>query len=152
MDTQRGRTVVIFTTLAKTIAVAGALTVLATCVIGAKAEARPRNDVRQLGGRPTGCPHAYCGCGLARFLGLTDTRLNLAWNWAKLFPHVGSPQPGAVAVRHGHVFQLVAHAGGSRWVVRDYNSGGGKSRIHIRDVGGRYVFVQPRIEFSGARV
>ena len=39
-----------------------------------------------IGRRPNGCPHAYCGCGLRKYLGLSDARLNLASNWAKLLP------------------------------------------------------------------
>src|SRR5690349_14525749 len=39
-----------------------------------------------IGGRPAGCPHNYCGCGLRMYLGLADKRFNLAWNWARYFP------------------------------------------------------------------
>ena len=38
---------------------------------------------------------------------------------------------------------IVSAAGHGLWTVRDYNSGGGLSRIHVRDVRG-YVFVNPR--------
>src|SRR5689334_11321431 len=44
-----------------------------------------------IGGRPAGCPHAYCGCGLRKYLGLSDVRLNLAANWARFFPHEHAP-------------------------------------------------------------
>lgn len=94
-----------------------------------------------IGGRPSGCPHAYCGCALARHLGLHDARLNLAANWARLFPRT-SASPGAVAVRSHHVMQLVSHAGGNNWVVRDYNGGRGLSYIHTRNVAG-FTFVSP---------
>lgn len=94
-----------------------------------------------IGGRPAGCPYAYCGCGLRKFLGLNDTRLNLAWNWAKLFPRTHA-HAGAAAVRHHHVMLLVAHVSGSIWTVRDYNGGRHLSYIHERDVSG-YVFVRP---------
>ena len=100
------------------------------------------NAATIIGARPAACPHDYCGCGLRKFLGLVDKRLNLAWNWARFFPRT-TPQPGAAAVRHHHVMLLVRPVAGSRWVVRDYNSGGGLSRIHERDVRG-YVFVDPR--------
>jgi hypothetical protein len=33
-------------------------------------------------------------------------------------------------------------AGNGQWLVHDYNSGGGLSRVHVRDVRG-YVFVNP---------
>ncbi|HZT26791.1 MAG TPA: hypothetical protein VFA57_13915 [Pseudolabrys sp.] len=95
-----------------------------------------------IGARPAGCPHAYCGCGLRKYLGLSDTRLNLASNWARLFPHVSGPAPGVAAVRSGHVMYIEAAAGRGQWLVRDYNSGGGLSRLHVRDVRG-YVFVSP---------
>lgn len=94
-----------------------------------------------IGGRPAGCPHRYCGCGLRKYLGISDTRLNLAWNWAKLFPRTQA-QAGAAAVRRGHVMLLQEHVGGTRWIVRDYNGGRGLSYIHERDVRG-FVFVQP---------
>jgi hypothetical protein len=100
------------------------------------------NAVNFIGGRLAGCPHSYCGCGLRKYLGLSDTRLNLAWNWARLFPRTHA-HAGAAAVRHHHVLLLVRHVSGSRWIVRDYNSGNGLSRIHERNVRG-YVFVNPR--------
>ena len=37
-----------------------------------------------IGSRPAGCPNRYCGCGLRKYLGLSDARLNLASNWARL--------------------------------------------------------------------
>jgi hypothetical protein len=96
-----------------------------------------------IGGRPSGCPHSYCGCGLRKYLGLEDTRLNLASNWARLFPRESGPRAGLAAVRNGHVMYIEASAGNGQWLVRDYNSGGGLSRMHVRDVRG-YVFVNPR--------
>lgn len=95
-----------------------------------------------IGGRPSGCPNAYCGCGLRKYLGLADKRLNLAWNWARLFPRVAGPAPGVAAVRGHHVMYIEGAAGDGLWTVRDYNSGHGLSRIHVRDVRG-YIFVQP---------
>ena len=105
------------------------------------------NDTVIIGGRPAGCPQAYCGCGLRKHLGLSDKRLNLADNWRRLFARTHA-KPGAVAVRtyhrrgYGHVMLLVRHVANSIWVVRDYNSGGGLSRIHTRSVRG-YSFVDP---------
>jgi len=95
-----------------------------------------------IGSRPVGCPHAYCGCGLRKYLGLSDVRLNLAHNWARLFPHESQPRAGLAAVRSHHVMYLESSMGGGQWQVRDFNSGGGLSRIHVRDVRG-YVFVNP---------
>ncbi|HET9412959.1 MAG TPA: hypothetical protein VFO74_02415 [Pseudolabrys sp.] len=95
-----------------------------------------------IGSRPSGCPHSYCGCGLRKYLGLDDKRLNLAANWARLFPRESAPRAGLAAVRSGHVMYIEGAAGNGQWLVRDYNSGGGLSRVHVRDVRG-YVFVNP---------
>lgn len=106
------------------------------------------NDTVIIGGRPAGCPKAYCGCGLRKFLGLNDKRLNLADNWRHLFPRTHA-RAGAVAVRnykrrgYGHVVLLISHISGNVWKVRDYNSGRGLSRIHNRSLSG-YSFVDPR--------
>lgn len=94
-----------------------------------------------IGHRPDGCPRAFCGCGLARYLGLHDKRLNLAWNWARFYPHT-TPHPGAAAVRRHHVMLLERHVEGTRWLVRDWNGGRHLAWEHVRDVRG-YVFVQP---------
>lgn len=95
-----------------------------------------------IGGRPEGCPHRYCGCGLRKYLGIADKRLDLAWNWAKLFPREPGPRAGLAAVRHGHVMYIEASAGDGQWLIRDYNSGGGLSRLHVVSVRG-FVFVNP---------
>jgi hypothetical protein len=97
-----------------------------------------------IGARPDGCPHAYCGCGLRKYLGLSDVRLNLASNWARFFPRVASPRAGLAAVRSHHVMYIEASAGDGLWTIRDYNSGGGLSRVHVRDVRG-YVLVDPHV-------
>jgi hypothetical protein len=96
-----------------------------------------------IGSRPSGCPHSYCGCGLRKYLGLNDTRLNLAANWARLLPRESGPRAGLAAVRNHHVMYIEAAAGNGQWLIRDYNSGGGLSRMHVRDVRG-YIFVNPR--------
>ena len=95
-----------------------------------------------IGSRPSDCPHRYCGCGLRKYLGLEDKRLNLASNWARLFPRESGPRAGLAAVRSGHVMYIEGSAGNGQWLVRDYNSGGGLSRVHVRDVRG-YMFVNP---------
>ena len=131
--------------MVKVILTAALFTAIFLAVITARANAQDANgnSVTVIGSRPQGCPRAYCGCGLRLFLGLNDTRLNKASMWARIFPRVG-PQPGAVAVRSHHVFLLVAHIAGDTYLVRDYNSGGGLSRIHHRSVRG-YVFVKPGV-------
>ena len=94
-----------------------------------------------IGGRPSGCPHAYCGCGASLHLfGKIIPSLNLSSNWLK-FPRT-SPRPRAVAVRRGHVFVLERHISGQTWLVHDSNSGGHKTRLHPRSIAG-YVIVDP---------
>lgn len=95
-----------------------------------------------IGARPDDCPHAYCGCGLRKYLGLADVRLNLAHNWARLFPREAAPRSGLAAVRAHHVMYIEAAQGNGEWLIRDYNSGGGLSRLHVRDLRG-YIFVNP---------
>jgi len=97
-----------------------------------------------IGGRPADCPYRYCGCGLRKYLGIADKRLNLASNWSRLFPRVAGPRQGVAAVRSGHVMYIERSVGNGQWLVRDYNSGGGLSRLHVRDVRG-YVFVNPHV-------
>lgn len=92
-----------------------------------------------IGGRPAGCPFQFCGCGLAKYLGINDRRLNLAWNWARLFPRTHA-QPGAAAVRHHHVMLLERQVSPGRWVVLDFNGGRHLTWRHVRNVGG-YIFV-----------
>lgn len=98
-----------------------------------------------IGHRPEGCPHAYCGCGLRKYLGLTDNRLNLASNWLRFFVRVPHPRAGLAAVRNHHVMYLESQDADGEWTVRDFNSGGGLSRLHVRDVRG-YAFVDPHAE------
>jgi hypothetical protein len=100
-----------------------------------------------IGSRPSGCPHSYCGCGLRMYLGLADVRLNLASNWARLFPRESAPRAGLAAVRSGHVMYIEAAAGDGQWLIRDYNSGRGLSRVHVRDVRG-YIFVNPHAQVA----
>ncbi len=99
------------------------------------------NEAQVIGGRPPGCPARFCGCGLRKYLGINDARLDLAWNWARLFPHT-QPRSGAAAVRRHHVMLLISQIQNSIWRVRDYNGGRHLAWIHDRDVRG-YVFVIP---------
>lgn len=94
-----------------------------------------------IGGRPSGCPHRFCGCALAiKIFGRIVPHLNLAANWLK-FPRTEAA-PGMVAARRGHVFKLLSHRGGSVWEVWDANSGGGRIRIHDRSIAG-FAIVRP---------
>lgn len=94
-----------------------------------------------IGGRPSGCPHRFCGCGASLHLfGKIIPRLNLAANWLRL-PRA-APAPNMAAARRGHVMVLKRHLGGSTWLVFDANSGGGKTRLHARSIVG-FVIVDP---------
>ncbi|MBX9649285.1 MAG: hypothetical protein K2X57_19775 [Xanthobacteraceae bacterium] len=94
------------------------------------------------GGRPSGCPRSFCGCGASlRVFGRIVPELNLAANWLR-FPRT-APAPGMVAARHGHVFVLEAHVEGDTWMAYDANSGGHATRIHARSLRG-YTVVNPR--------
>jgi len=105
----------------------------------AEASAAPSQTV---GGRPSGCPRSFCGCGAAiRVFGRIVPELNLAANWLR-FPRT-SPAPGMVAARRGHVFVLEQHVAGDTWMAYDANSGGRATRIHARSLRG-YTVVNPR--------
>ena len=100
-----------------------------------------QSNERTVGGRPSGCPHAFCGCeaSLYRF-GRIIPQLNLATNWRR-FPRA-APAPGMAAVRSGHVMILQAHVDGDVWNVHDGNSGGHVTREHSRSIAG-YTIVDP---------
>jgi hypothetical protein len=95
-----------------------------------------------LGGRPSGCPHAFCGCGASLYVfGRIIPTLNLAANWLR-FPRT-APAPNMVAARRGHVFVLKRHIAGNKWLVHDSNSGGHRTRMHPRSIAG-FAIVNPR--------
>lgn len=95
-----------------------------------------------LGGRPAGCPHAFCGCGASLYVfGRIIPSLNLAANWLRF--ERTAPAPDMVAARRGHVFVLKSHIAGNTWLVHDSNSGRGRTRIHPRSIAG-YTIVNPR--------
>jgi hypothetical protein len=100
-----------------------------------------RSDERTVGARPSGCPHAFCGCEASLFrFGRIIPRLNLASNWRR-FPH-SAPAPGMAAVRSGHVMILQQQVAGDIWYVHDGNSGGHVTREHPRSISG-YTIVDP---------
>ena len=95
-----------------------------------------------VGGRPSGCPSRFCGCEASLYVfGEIRKDLNLAANWVRKFPRT-QPAPGMVAARSGHVFVLMSHVEGNQWLVHDGNSGGGKTRRHVRSIAG-YAIVNP---------
>lgn len=58
--------------------------------------------------RPAGCPaRRWCGCWLAKHLGMNRRDLWLARNWARV-GRPTSPQPGAIVVWHRHVGKVTA--------------------------------------------
>jgi hypothetical protein len=104
-------------------------------------------DGKVIGSRPAGCPHRFCGCEASLYLfGSIRPELNLAWNWVRYFRRT-APAPRMAAARRGHVMVLISHVSGDEWLVHDGNSGGGKTREHVRSIRG-YVIVDP----SAARV
>ena len=125
--------------------VAIAFIIFAFLIIG-HAKAQPwdasGNEVRVIGGRPQGCPFRFCGCEASIYLfGKIIPALNLASNWIRKFPRA-NPAPRMAAARRGHVFVLLRHIDGNNWLVHDGNSGGGKTRVHVRSIKG-YVVVDP---------
>lgn len=95
-----------------------------------------------IGGRPAGCPYAFCGCEASRYLfGRIIPDLNLAYNWIRKFPRTAAA-PGMAAARNHHVMVLISHAGGNDWLVHDGNSGHHLTREHVRSIAG-YVIVNP---------
>lgn len=95
-----------------------------------------------IGGRPSGCPHAYCGCSASlHVFGKMVPSLNLAANWGR-FP-LASPAPGMVAYRSHHVFVIESVNPDGSVVAHDGNSGGGLTRLHTVSLRG-YRVVNPR--------
>lgn len=92
---------------------------------------------------PTGCPsRAFCGCGAAlEVFGKEVRELWLARNWFK-FPRA-EPAPGTVAVRRHHVFVIRRVVSPGVVLAYDANSGGHKTRLHLRSLAG-YTVVNPR--------
>lgn len=74
------------------------------------------------GGRPAGCPHAWCGCWLAAYKGLSDRSLWVARRWASLGQNAGGPTAGAIAVWPHHV-GLVRAVNGNQILLLSGNDG-----------------------------
>jgi hypothetical protein len=105
---------------------------------------------RIVGGRPAGCPHAFCGCEASLYkFGRIIPELNLAANWRR-FPRT-APGPGMAAVRSGHVMILQRQVAGNVWYVHDGNSGGHATREHPRSIAG-YSIVDPGAGSSSFRM
>lgn len=94
-----------------------------------------------IGGRPEGCPHAFCGCGASLYLfGRIIEPLNRAAEWIDRFPRAIA-SPGMAAARRHHVMVLMEHRGGDVWLVHDSNYGH-RTLVHERHISG-YVIVNP---------
>jgi hypothetical protein len=94
-----------------------------------------------IGGRPSGCPHAYCGCEASRYLfGRIIAELNRAAAWFQ-FPRA-APAPGMAAVRRHHVFIILSVNGDGTVMAHDGNSGHGLTREHNVSLRG-YTVVNP---------
>jgi hypothetical protein len=103
-----------------------------------------------IGGRPSNCPHRFCGCEASLYVfGEVRPELNLAANWVRKFPRA-TPASGMVAARSGHVMVLMSQASGDEWLVHDGNSGGGRTREHVRSIRG-YAIVNPRATVTAER-
>ncbi len=97
----------------------------------------------QIVAHPAGCPsRAFCGCGASiEVFGKSIRELWLAANWFK-FPRT-EPAPGMVAVRRHHVFVIREVRAPGLVLAYDANSGGHRTRIHLRSLAG-YTVVNPR--------
>lgn len=93
----------------------------------------------QIVAHPAGCPRTlFCGCGSSiEVFGRSIRELWLARNWFR-FPQA-SPAPGMVAVRRHHVFVIRKVIAPGRVLAYDPNSGGHKTRIHVRSLRGYSV-------------
>jgi hypothetical protein len=78
--------------------------------------------MRHVSTRPIGCPHAWCGCFLASYLGLHDRSLWQARRWAGIGSAANGPQVGAIAVWHHHV-GLIRAVDGNRILLLSGNDG-----------------------------
>ena len=94
---------------------------------------------------PPGCPRrAFCGCGAAvEVFGRPIRSLWLAANWLR-FPRVprGMEAPGHAAAKPGHVFVIKQVLGNGQVLAYDANSGGRKTRLHVRSLAG-FAVVNP---------
>jgi hypothetical protein len=91
-----------------------------------------------VGGRPRGCPHAFCGCGTSlHIFGRIIPELNLAANWRRFPP--AAPARGMAAWRWGHVFAIEEVLGDGEVLAYDPNSGHGRTRIHVVSLRGFHV-------------
>lgn len=91
---------------------------------------------------PAGCPRrAFCACGASvEVFGRSIKALWPARAWFK-YPR-SAPGYKMVAVRNHHVFVLISQVDGNNWLVKDFNSGGHRSRQHVVSIRG-WTIVNP---------
>ena len=104
---------------------------------------RTHETAEVVGGRPTGCPQKFCGCGASLHLfGRIIPALNTAVNWLQ-FPRA-APAPLMAAVKRHHVMVLEADLCGGIWRVFDANGGHHLTRVHARSIAG-FIIVNPHV-------
>lgn len=125
-----------------------ALAIAAALLVVTTADARPRHHQQRtvyessdetLLPHPAGCPRrAFCGCGVSvRVFGSSVRSLWPARAWLR-FPR-SAAGPGAVAVWHHHVAYIEALDANGNAVLYDPNSGGHRTRRHVRSLAGATI-------------
>ena len=74
-------------------------------------------------GRPSGCPHAWCGCWMRMQKGLSDAALNLAANWRHWGHQTSYGCVGCVAVMRHHVGQVQGYDARGNIILLSGNHG-----------------------------
>lgn len=78
---------------------------------------------------------AFCGCGVSiKVFGTANPSLFTAGAWLRFPP--AAPAPGMIAANRRHVFYIQAVLGNGLVVAYDPNSGGGRTRVHVRSLAG----------------
>jgi hypothetical protein len=95
---------------------------LRPCLMGYGATRAATAVSHSAGGRPAGCPHAWCGCWLMARLGLSDRSLWLARRWATIGSNAGGPRVHAIAV-WGHHVGLITAVNGNQIMLLSGNDG-----------------------------
>lgn len=81
---------------------------------------------------------------LRQYVTKTPARCGAVWastEWLRRFPRTSSA-PGMVAARRGHVFVIKQGLGGGKVLAYDANSGGRRTRLHVRSLAG-FAVVNP---------
>lgn len=101
-------------------------------LIGFITVARAENGALQP--HPRGCPsRAFCGCGVMKYLGLSDRSLWLAREWLR-FPRAVAGAGMVAVFGHHHVAAIITTHGDGTATLYDPNSGHHATRIHRRDI------------------